>query len=142
MDCKEVRAGTTVVFTAQVGGALVGLGDAHALQGDGEIRGQGIECDSEVLLRFRKLPKPLAPRPVLLRREFVATIGHHVDLTEAAWEATNDMIELISSSTGRDREAAYALLNLVGDLRINQIVDPAKGARMEVPAWVFGVQTG
>ncbi len=139
MDCKEVRAGSTLVFTAQVEGGMVGLGDAHALQGDGEVRGQGIECDSETLLRFRKFPRPLSPRPVILRPEFVATIGSHDDLNEAAWQATEDMIQLIVDTTGRDKDDAYALVNLVGDLRINQIVDPRKGARMEVPRWVFGV---
>jgi amidase len=139
MDCKEVRAGSTLVFTAQVEGGMVGMGDAHALQGDGEVRGQGIECDSETLVRFRKLPRPLSPRPVILRREFVATIGSHDDLNEAAWQATDDMIQLIVDTTGRHKDDAYALVNLVGDLKINQIVDPRKGARMEVPRWVFGV---
>jgi len=28
---------------------------------------------------------------------------------------------------------------MLGDLKINQIVDPAKGARMEMPSWVFGL---
>jgi len=139
MDCKEVRAGSTVVFTARLEGALVGMGDAHALQGDGEVRGQGIECDTETLVRFRKLPQPLSKRPVILRREFVATLGAREDMNEAAWEATDDMIDLIVRVTGRDRDTAYALVNLVGDLRINQIVDPTKGARMEVPTWVFGL---
>ena len=139
MDCKEVRAGSTLVFTAQVEGGLVGMGDAHALQGDGEVRGQGIECDTETLVRFRKLSQPLSRRPVILRHEFVATVGAKKDLNEAAWEATDDMIDLVVKITGRDREAAYALVNLVGNLRINQIVDPTKGARMEVPAWVFGI---
>ena len=139
MDCKEVRAGSTLVFTAQVEGGLVGMGDAHALQGDGEIRGQGIECDTETLVRFRKLAQPLSRRPVILRREFVATLGAKEDMNEAAWEATEDMIDLIVKVTGRDRKTAYALLNLVGNLKINQIVDPTQGARMEVPAWVFGI---
>jgi amidase len=139
MDCKEVRAGSTLVFTAQVEGGMVGMGDAHALQGDGEVRGQGIECDSETLLRIRQFPRPLSPRPVILRPEFVATIGSHDDLNEAAWQATGDMIQLIVDTTDRDKDEAYALVNLVGDLRINQIVDPRKGARMEVPRWVFGV---
>lgn len=139
MDCKEVRAGSTLVFTAQVEGALVGLGDAHALQGDGEVRGQGIETNSETLLRFRKLPRPLSPRPVILRPQFVATLGSHDDLNEAAWQATEDMIQLIADTTGRSRDEAYSLVNLVGNLRINQIVDPRKGARMEVPSWTFGV---
>jgi amidase len=139
MDCKEVRAGSAVVFTAQVKGALVGMGDAHALQGDGEVRGQGIECDAETLVRFRKLSEPLSPRPVILRREFVATVGSHEDMTDAAWQATEDMIELIVKVTGREKETAHALVNLVGNLRINQIVDPIRGARMEVPSWVFGI---
>ncbi|MEA2062807.1 MAG: acetamidase/formamidase family protein [Gemmatimonadota bacterium] len=139
MDCKDVRAGSTIVFTAQVPGALVGLGDAHALQGDGEVRGQGIETGTETILRFRKLPEPLSKRPVILRREFVATVGAHKDMAEAAWQATDDMIKLIVRVTGRDKKEAYQLVNLVGDLRINQIVDPVMGARMEVPAWVFGI---
>ena len=132
-------SGSTIVFTAQVPGALVGMGDGHALQGDGEVRGQGIECDTETLVRFRRLPEPLSERPVILRPEFVATLGAHEDLTEAAWQATDDMIKLIMRVTGRSKDDAYALVNLVGDLRINQIVDPTKGARMEVPSWVFGV---
>jgi len=139
MDCKEVRAGSTIVFTAQVPGALAGMGDAHALQGDGEVRGQGIECDTETLVRFRRLSEPLSKRPVILRRDFVATVGSHENMTEAAWQATNDMIALIVNTTGRDKDTAYQLVNLVGDLRINQIVDPTQGARMEVPSWVFGV---
>jgi amidase len=140
MDCKEVRAGSTLVFTAQVKGGMVGMGDLHALQGDGEISGQGIECDAEVLVRFRKLPEPLSPRPVVLRPEFVATMGAHKDLGEAAWQATDDMVQLVSHATGRTEKNARMLVNLVGNLRISQIVDSAKGARMEMPSWAFGMQ--
>lgn len=139
LDCKEVRAGSTIVFTAQVPGALVGMGDTHALQGDGEIAGQGIETDAEVLLRFRKLPEKLSNRPVILRQEFVATLSAREDLTEAAWQATDDMANLVAAVTGRKPPDARMLVNLVGDLKISQIVDPAKGARMEMPTWAFGV---
>lgn len=139
MDCKEVRAGSTLVFTARVEGALVGMGDAHALQGDGEIRGQGIETDARVLARFRKLPRPISDRPVILRPEYVATLGALKDLNAAAWQATDDMVRLLADVTGRSREDARMLVNFLGDLRINQIVDPTKGARMELPTWVFGV---
>ena len=140
MDCKEVRAGSTIIFTAQVKGGLVGMGDAHALQGDGEIGGQGIECDAEVLVRFRELPEKLSDRPVILRPEFVATLGAHRDLSEAAWQATEDMVRLLAKATGRAEKDARMLVSLAGNLRINQIVDPARGARMEMPAWLFGLK--
>jgi amidase len=139
MDCREVRAGSTVVFRAQVDGALVGMGDAHALQGDGEITGQGLETDAEALVRFRKLPEPLSDRPVIIRPEYFSTIGANKDLGEAAWQATDDMVTLISNKTGRSEEDARLLVGLTGKLKINQIVDPAMGARMEVPSWVFGI---
>lgn len=138
MDCKEVRAGSTLVFTAQVKGGLVGIGDPHALQGDGEIAGQGIECDAEVLVRFRKLQQPFSPRPVIQRNEFVATVGANKDLSEAAWQATDDMVRLLSRGSGRTEKDARMLVNLIGNLRVNQIVDGAKGARMEMPSWAFG----
>jgi amidase len=139
MDCRDVRAGSTVVFTARVDGALVGMGDAHALQGDGEITGQGIETDAEALVRFRKLPEPLSERPVIVRPESLATIGSHKSLEDAAWQATDDMVALLRRRTGRNEKEARLLVGLLGRLKINQIVDPTKGARMEVPSWLFGL---
>ena len=139
MDCREVRSGSTVVFNALVEGALVGMGDAHALQGDGEVTGQGIESDAEALVRFRKLPEPLSKRPVIIRTESFSTLGAHKNLEDAAWQATDDMIALLQHRTGRTEKESRLLVGLTGKLKINQIVDPTKGARMEVPSWVFGI---
>ncbi len=139
IDCREVRAGSTIVFNARVKGAMVGMGDAHALQGDGEITGQGIETDAEAIVRFRKLSEPLSDRPVIIRSDSFSTLGAHKDLEDAAWQATDDMIKLLEKKTGRTRDESRLLVGLTGKLRINQIVDPTKGARMEVPSWVFGI---
>jgi acetamidase/formamidase len=49
------------------------------------------------------------------------------------------MIKLLQKKTGRSEEDARLLVGLAGNLKINQIVDPTKGARMEVPSWVFGI---
>jgi amidase len=139
MDCREVRAGSTIVFKSRVRGALVGMGDAHALQGDGEVTGQGLETDAEAILRFRKLPDSLSDRPVIIRSDSFSTLGADKDLKNAAWQATDDMIILFQKKTGRTKQEARLLVGLTGKLRINQIVDPTKGARMEVPSWVFGI---
>jgi amidase len=139
IDCREIRAGSTLVFKTRVRGALVGMGDAHALQGDGEITGQGIETDARAIVRFRKLADTLSDRPVIIRSDSFATLGADKDLEDAAWQATEDMILLLQKKTGRTRSEARLLVGLTGKLRINQIVDPTKGARMEVPAWIFGI---
>ena len=137
MDCREVRAGSTIVFNARVDGALVGMGDSHALQGDGEITGQGIETDASALVRFRKLEGTLSDRPVIIRTESISTLGAHKNLEDAAWQATDDMVTLLRKRTGRSEQEARLLVGLTGQLKINQIVDPNKGARMEVPFMGF-----
>ena len=139
LDCREVRAGSTIVFKSRVKGALAGMGDAHALQGDGEITGQGIETDAEAIIRFRKLPGIFSDRPVIIRSDSFSTLSAHKNLESAAWQATDDMISLLQQKTGRTMEDSRLLVGLTGKLKINQIVDPTKGARMEVPSWVFGI---
>ena len=47
MDYRGFRAGVTVYFPVFVEGALFHLGDGHALQGDGEIVGTGIEISTD-----------------------------------------------------------------------------------------------
>ena len=140
IDCREVRPGSTIVFKSRVKGALVGMGDTHALQGDGEITGQGLETDAEAIVRFRRLPEPPSDSPVIIRPESFSTLGAHIDLEEASWQATEDMINLLRMKTGRSEKEARLLVGLTGNLKINQIVDPTKGARMEVPSWVFGIK--
>lgn len=139
LDCREVRAGSTIVFKARVDGALLGMGDPHALQGDGEITGQGIETDAEAIVRLRKINGFSCDCPVIIRNNSYSTLGAHKDLEEASWQATEDMIKLLQQKTGRSEKESRLLVGLTGKLRINQIVDPAKGARMEVPSWVFGI---
>lgn len=139
LDCREVRAGSTIVLKSRVEGAMVGMGDTHALQGDGEITGQGVETDGEAIVRFRKLPASLSDRPVIIRADSLSTLSAHEDLEEAAWQATGDMIRLLQEKTGRSEEESRLLVGLVGNLKINQIVDPTKGARMEMPSWIFGI---
>ncbi len=140
IDCREVRPGSTIVLKSRVKGALAGMGDTHALQGDGEINGQGIETDAEAIVRFRKLPESLSDAPVIIRPESFSTLGACKDLEEASWQATEEMIKILREKTGRTEKEARLLVGLTGKLKINQIVDPTKGARMEVPSWVFGIK--
>jgi amidase len=55
MDYKELVAGVTVYFPISTEGALFHLGDGHALQGDGEIVGTGVEISLDVRFTVRVL---------------------------------------------------------------------------------------
>ena len=56
MDWRGFGAGCSVSFPVFAPGALFFLGDCHAVQGDGEISGTGVEtcCDVEVRLTVEK----------------------------------------------------------------------------------------
>src|SRR5580658_1021412 len=52
MDVRELCTGARLYLPVLNSGALFSAGDAHAAQGDGEVCINGIECPSEVTLRF------------------------------------------------------------------------------------------
>src|SRR5712691_7807407 len=56
MDYRGFRAGMNVYFPVFVDGALLHVGDGHALQGDGEIVGTGIEVSVDVELTVEVAP--------------------------------------------------------------------------------------
>ncbi len=68
MDVRELCGGATLYLPVLNLGALFSAGDAHAAQGDGEVCINGIECPTDVTLRFhlhkqRTLAGPLIESP-------------------------------------------------------------------------------
>ena len=51
MDIKQMGVGTILYLPVEVEGALLGVGDTHAAQGDGEVCGTAIEAPMTVSLR-------------------------------------------------------------------------------------------
>src|SRR2546429_5073788 len=53
LDYNEVREGATVILPVYHPGALLYIGDGHALQGDGEATGNGVETSMDVEFSVR-----------------------------------------------------------------------------------------
>lgn len=133
MDCSDIKAGATVYLPIAVPGALFGCGDVHALQGDGESGGMGIEVKAEVLVRLTLYPRVIVPWPIVEREGHFAVLTAAKTLDEAADLAYDVTRDLLIDQLGVDDPDSGMLQSLVCDLRVNQIVDPLKGARMCVP---------
>lgn len=138
IDNKELVAGTTLFLPVQVPGALFSAGDAHAVQGDGEVCVTAIETAmAEAVLQFSvrkdlKLERPMAETPT-----HWITMGFHADLDEAAKIALRDAIRFLSATHGLTKGDAYALSSLAVDLRVTQIVDGNKGIHAMIPKAIF-----
>jgi acetamidase/formamidase len=137
LDNKELVAGSTLYIPVHVPGALLSFGDAHAMQGDGEVSLTALETSlrGTVQVTLRKgmrLGWPRAETPT----HFVA-MGLHTDLDEAARLATREMIDFLVAEKRLSRDDAYMLCSLAADLRVTQLVDGTKGVHAMIAKAIF-----
>lgn len=100
LDYNLVREGATVYLPVFHAGALLFFGDGHALQGDGEAIGSGVETslDVEVTVDVRK--GWTLPGPRLENAEWIVAIGSRADppsLNANAEIATADMLRWLGA---------------------------------------------
>jgi amidase len=137
MDCTTVGEGCKVYLPVEVPGALFGLGDLHAVQGDGETGGSGVEIAGQVRLRLGLLKQARLPLPLIETPEVVATICSDEDLDVAAQGAIDNMLRLLTEQVGMPLNEADMLMSILGWIRICQVMNPRKTCRMEMPKWVL-----
>lgn len=138
LDCCDVKPGARLYLPITVPGALFGCGDLHALQGDGELCGMGVECAGEVTVRLDLRPRICAPWPVVETADHFAVATAAGTLDEAARLAVDAARTLLVDWGGHSDTDAHMLLSLRCDLRVNQIVNPLMGARVCVPKELLG----
>jgi acetamidase/formamidase len=137
MDNKELVAGSVLYLPVNVRGALLSIGDGHALQGDGEICVSALETSlrGTVRISVRKGKRILWPRAETPTHYI--TTGLHPDLNEAARMATREMIDFLVSEKGISRDEAYMLCSLAVDLHVSELVDDTKGIHAMLPKSIF-----
>ncbi|UED75607.1 acetamidase/formamidase family protein [Brevibacillus sp. DP1.3A] len=133
MDCKQIREGTTLLLPVNVPGALFALGDLHAAMADGEVAVCGVEIAGEVTVKLDVIKGKQWPLPMAVNQEHLITIASEKELDKAADRAVINMVQFLHEELGVEKAEASFLLSAAGDLRICQVVDPLKTARMELP---------
>jgi amidase len=125
MDYRGFREGVTVDFPVFAEGGLFHLGDGHALQGDGEIVGTGIEVSMDVefsleLLKGKRIRWPRADDGT-----FVLAVGNARPLDQAFQHATTELLRLLEEDYGLDYRAGSALLGQCVRYDVGNVYDPA-----------------
>jgi len=133
LDTRLVGEGATLLLPVFVPGALLAAGDLHALMGDGEVCGTGLEVAGRVRLRLAVRRDLRLEGPVVATADAVAAVASAATLDEAATLATRQMADLLAALAGLDHAAATMLMSAVGELAVCQVVDPLKTARFGMP---------
>ena len=124
MDNKKITAGTTLYFPIFTDGALLAMGDLHAVMGDGEIMVSGVEVSGKVTVQVDVIKNKTIQHPILETDSHYYTIASHVDLLEAVKIATIEMQKLVMEKLNLSFNEAGMLLSAIGDTEIAQVVDP------------------
>jgi amidase len=125
MDYRGFREGVTVYFPVAVEGALFHIGDGHALQGDGEIVGTGIEVSMDVEVTLEVLKEKRIRWPRADDGTFVMAVGNARPLDEAVQHATTELLKLLNEDYGLDHAAASTLLGQCIRYDVGNVYDPA-----------------
>lgn len=125
MDYRGFCQGATIQLPVFVPGALFHLGDGHALQGQGEIMGTGIEISLEVefTVDLVKGRSPRWPRGEL--KEHIFTVGNARPLDQAMQHATTEMLRWLQEDHGLDPVAAHLLLGHCAEYELANMYNPA-----------------
>lgn len=125
MDYRGYVTGTVCYFPVFEKGALLFVGDGHAVQGDGEIVGTGIEISMDVQLTVHLLKGLEISWPRGEDDAFIFTAGNGRPLDMGVQIATTEMMRWLASDYGLDGEAASILLGQCVEYDVGNIYDPA-----------------
>jgi acetamidase/formamidase len=137
MDYRGFIAGTTVYFPVHVPGALLHLGDGHALQGDGEIAGTGIEISMDVQVTVRVIKGQTIQWPRGENAEYIFTVGNARPLDQCVQHATTEMLRWLQSDYGLDPIGTSILMGQVVAYDLGNMFDPAYTMVCKMPKSVL-----
>ena len=128
MDVQEVCAGAIVTLPVEAPGALLHIGDAHAIQGDGEINGAGgIECRALVTLHVEIVPRSRQNGCIRLEnKDELCTIACEGNMETCCITATRELLYWLCQDYGMDEKDAFLLLGQVMIMRVPQLVNPTR----------------
>jgi amidase len=134
LDYNEIGEGSTVMLPVYHPGALLFIGDGHALQGDGEPIGTGIETSMAVEFSIEVRKKANLAGPRVETSEHIISVGSQPEFASSTNRglqmATSDMVNWLTSEYKMEPWAAHLLIGYQGRY---DIVTVAGSVALRIP---------
>jgi len=126
MDFYKVREGTTIYLPVYHEGALLYIGDAHALQGDGEITGDALETsmDFSLVTKVIKSSELKLNFPRMEDGEHMMAMATAETMEEALKLATLGLLEWVQKDYSLALNEATQVLGTLIEYRIPTLAGP------------------
>ncbi len=125
MDFSGFTSGVVCYFPVFAEGALFHLGDGHAVQGDGELLGTGIEISMDVRLSFRIHKDRAIDWPRGETDTHLFCIGNARPLDQAFQHATSEMFRWLQQDYHLTAQETSLLLGQAAEYQIANLYNPA-----------------
>lgn len=118
MDLNQIGEGATVYLPVFQPGAMLFLGDGHALQGDGETTQWALETSLDVEFSVEILPARSLSSPRVETADRITVLGQASSLDEAVRAATGGMVQWLQQDYGLTVSEASMILGTAAEYRV------------------------
>jgi amidase len=139
MDYNQIVEGTTVFLPVNVPGALLYIGDGHALQGDGELAGDALETSMEVEFTVDVKQDAHLQGPRFENADYVMFSGIGNSLQEALQHATTEMSQYLVNEYKLNPAEIGIVLDTAMKYDVAEVVDPEVHIVAKLPRTVLAM---
>lgn len=132
MDFNEIAEGATVYLPVSNPGALLYVGDGHAVMGDGEVTGNALETSMEVDFAVDVLPGKRIGSPRVETPEAIMSVGLEGSLDDAFKQATSTMANWLSEDYKLTPSEIAQVLGVAAEYHVSEVADRNSGVILKL----------
>jgi len=132
MDFNAVVEGNTVYLQVQQPGALLYLGDGHALQGDGETTQWALETSLDVVVKVELVKQQAIATPRVESPTQIMTLGQGGSSDDALRLATSGMLQWLRQAYGLNLSEATQVLGVAVQYQVANLAGRSVGVAAKV----------
>lgn len=137
LDFNQIAEGATLYLSVLQPGALLYLGDGHALQGDGELNGNALETSMDIEFSVEVLHGKEIGTPRVENGEYLMAMGLSGSLDSAFSRATSELATWLQNDYKLSGSDVAAILGTSIQYNISEVADRNVGVIAKIPKKVL-----
>ena len=118
IDCRDIRAGHSILINSFHEGGLIYLGDAHGSQGDTEFTVLADETRATVQLKVNVIKKKKIPGVRIIKPDSIVAVGIDLPLDQAVYNAADNLMQWMEEDYGIKPKDSYMRFSADPDFRV------------------------
>jgi amidase len=132
LDFNEIAEGATVYLPVSNPGALLYVGDGHALQGDGEINGNALETSMDVQFTVDLIPGKRLSSVRVETPQTIIALGYSGSLDDAFRDATSNMAQWLTDDYKLNPSEIAQFIGAAAQYKVTEVADRNSGVALKI----------